>query len=131
MQITAWLEIIIIALAMVIVPFIVWLFHQLRKSLLAHVNLVINEHYTSLESLIDKNRTDIYNLKLRLKHRAEIASIKYNALTDKIEEIELYLEKSNGYRRRVRLRSINVSDIDKNTMTEKFPDDDDDLSMAF
>lgn len=132
MDIVKWLEIIVISLATLIIPFFIWLIHQVKKSLLFHVNLVISEHYTSLESLIDKNRNDIYNLKLRLKHRAEIASLKYNALTNKIDEIELFLEKSKDYRRRNRLQTLNSNDLDRNTMTDKFPNnDDDDLSMGF
>lgn len=129
MALTQWLEIIIIALAMLIVPFVLWLVHQLRQSILNHVNLILNEYYTRLEDQIKNNRNEMANLKTRLKHRAEIASLKYNALADKIDEVENYLEKSNNYHRRSRLKAINPSELDKSTAFDD--DDNDDLSMAF
>lgn len=132
MALTQWLEIIIIALAMVIVPFVLWIVHQLRQSILNHVNLIVNEYYNGLEDQIKHNRNELAKLKTRLKHRAEIASLKYNALADKIDEVENYLEKTtfdnnNTYRRRNRLKAINPTELDKSTQF----DDDDDVSMAF
>lgn len=133
MALTQWLEIIIIALAMLIIPFILWIVHQLRQSILNHVNLIVNEYYNGLEDQIKDNRNELAKLKTRLKHRAEIASLKYNALADKIDEVENFLEKTTAnnntnYHRRNRLKAINPAELDKST---QYDDDDDDLSMAF
>lgn len=129
MCITQWIEIIIIAIAMLIVPFVLWIVHQLRESILSHVNLILNEYYSGLENQIKFNREEVNKMKIRLIHRTEISSIYYNSIVAKIEEIENYLEKSNGYRKRSALRRVNPVDVNLSTIPDR--DDDDDLSMAF
>lgn len=135
MAFTAWLELIIIALAMIIVPFVLWIVHQLRQSILSHVNLILTEYYTGLESQIQNNRNELAKLTARLKHRAEIASLKYNALADKIEEIENFLEKmdsfANTYHKRNRIRPIESKDVDILGTYHDNDNNDDDISLAF
>lgn len=121
----AWLEIIIIAFAMLIAPFTMWLLKVSKDSVMSQVILILNEHYSSLENLIDHNKERMDKLEVRLKHRAEIASIKYNEILHQLNDVQSYLENTNGYRRRRTALPLNPKDIDKDTMT------DDDITMGF
>ena len=122
----AWLEIIIIAIGMLVAPFTMWALKGVRESILNQVILILNEHYSSLENLIDHNKDRMDKLETRLKHRAEIASIKYNEILHQLNDVQSYLENTNGYRRRRTALPINPKDIDKDTMR-----DSDDITMGF
>ena len=122
-----WLEIIVVVFASLIIPFIIWGITQFKQSIMAQVGLIITEHYDGLDDQIKYNRIELSKLKEKLKHRAELAYIKYTAIELTIEEIEAYLEKTNGYRRRNRITHINKC----NLLIENEEDCDDDSNDLF
>lgn len=124
-----WIEITILAFATLIIPFIIWIVHQLKQSIFSHVNLLLNEYYTGLDDQIKYNCNELEKLKTRLKHRAEISCLKYTALELTIEDIELYLEKVNGYRRRNRISHLKKCSFPQEKNEENYSEDD--LSMGF
>ena len=111
---------------MLIAPFTMWLLKVSKDSVMSQVILILNEHYSSLENLIDHNKERMDKLEVRLKHRAEIASIKYNEILHQLNDVQSYLENTNGYRRRRTALPINPKDIDKDTIS-----DSDDITMGF
>lgn len=91
----------------IIIPFLIWwVQHTIdnekeeRKLLLKEVQQKINNRSFLLEKNIDCCEQSINSINEKLKHRADIASLKYGILKDKIEDLESYLEKVNGYRRK-------------------------------
>lgn len=124
-----WIEIAILVLTTLIIPFIIWIIHQLKQSIFSPVNLLLNEYYTDLEDQIKYNRNELEKLKTRLKHRTEISCLKYTALELTIEDIEQYLEKVNGYRRRNRISHLKKGSLSQEENEENYSEDD--LSMGF
>lgn len=125
---TQWLEIIIVAFATLIIPFFIWSVNQFKKSIMTQVDFLFAKQYDIFENQIKYNRTQLYKLKERLKHRAEIAYLKYTAIELTIEEIESYLEKTNGYRRRNRISHLNQCNL---SQEEDCTENNDDLSIDF
>lgn len=124
-----WIEITILAFATLIIPFIIWIIHQLRQSILAQMIAIANEHHSRLEDKIFINHHELEKLKTRLKHRDEISCFKYTALELTIEDIELYLEKVNGYRGRNRISHLKKCSLPQEENEGDYSEDD--LSMGF
>lgn len=95
-----WAEVMVGVVGILVVPTLIFFVKNIRQSLIHQILMIVNEHYTSLENLIDHNREKINNLDTKFTHKAEITSLKYNEILGKLTDIETYLEKTNGYRRR-------------------------------
>lgn len=82
---------------------------------LAEKSLTVQREIDHIQDLIK----GIYSA---LEHRSEVAQLKYNILKDKIEDLESYLEKVNGYRRKqtkrtndAQVKTLYNTDDDVNT----------------
>lgn len=91
----------------IVIPLLLWrLEHnrtvdqEERKELLKDIQQKINNRAVLVERKIELCEMGVNAINEKLKHRADIASLKYNIIKDKIEDLESYLEKVNGYRRK-------------------------------
>jgi hypothetical protein len=103
MTIIKWVEIAIVTG----IPLAIWWMQKRleeekeeRKELLKEVSHKINNRAILIERKIELCEIALQSINDKLKHRADIAHLKYGILKEKIEDIESYLEKINGYRRK-------------------------------
>jgi hypothetical protein len=71
-----------------------------KIELLKSIQNKINNRAIILEKKIDLTDLNINAIKDKLNHYSEINEIKVNFLKEKINDIESYLEKINGYRKK-------------------------------
>ena len=88
----------------VIVPLLVWWLNQKtqemkeeRKELLKNINQTINNRALLLERKLSTCENAISNIHELLKHRREVAQLKYSILKDKIEDLERFASNKHGY----------------------------------
>ena len=93
-------EILLLAIQIMLIPLARYILRQEKKEITTDILTVINEHYLSLESLIDNNRDKIFLLENNLKHRSELSKMKQEIIQARIRDIELYLKKENGFQTR-------------------------------
>lgn len=123
----AVIEIIISAIGMLLIPSIIGLFNYIKKrkenklrvekekhllekqkqkdfknEVTNEVLKLLKDYYSRLDDLSERTSLELKQLRDRLSHRAEIAKLKYDDIWDKLESIEDYLERTNGFRRKKR-----------------------------
>lgn len=120
MPLIKWIEIAIVTG----IPLAIWWMQkrleeekEQRIELLKTVQTKINNRAILLDKRIDLNDLAIANIKEKIDHKEEINVIKFNFVKDKIEDIESYLGKINGY---IKKRHFNNSLSDK--QEENFED---------
>lgn len=97
------LEITLISVQILIIPFARYLLKQYKKEILDTAISIINEHYTGLSDRIDHNKNLNSNIRQHLKHNEELAKLKSQVLISRIRDLEAYLEDPNrqgGFRPR-------------------------------
>lgn len=98
-------EIILISLQIILIPFARYVLTNYKKEIISDVLKIINEHYISLESLIDRNKDSIDRLADKINHRAEIVAIKNKMLEARVIDVENFLQKHEKYQVRCRFPS--------------------------
>lgn len=78
-----------------IVPILVW-WLTLQQEAIKDRNKELSLLRRDVNDALEKIR----NIRETLKHRSDIAQLKYGILKDCIDDIQMYLEKINGYKRR-------------------------------
>ena len=98
-----WIRVIEV-IAIVVIPFFLWWLQRRyeelkedKKELVKGINQTINTRALALERKLDTCEITIDNIQNLLKHRSEVAQLKYGILKDKIEDLEGYLHRTNGY----------------------------------
>lgn len=91
------------AIAIVVIPLYLWWMQRRyeelkedKKEMLKGINQSINNRALLLERKLDTCEIAVGNINELLKHRSEVAQLKYSILKDKIEDLETYL-KNTGY----------------------------------
>lgn len=94
------LELTLISTQVLLIPIAQYFVHQQKKELTNEIMAILNQHYMSLETLIENNKDKIEKLQDELKHRTELSKIKSGILHARIKDIEVYLKKANGFQTR-------------------------------
>ena len=107
----SWVGVFVAIVGGILLPI---LFNQLAK-----IDEKAKRYFNTLDDILDKlsqRQRDIESLNFlikdiheSLKHRSQIAQLKYDILKDKIADLEGYLQKANDYVPRHSSRSVNTS----------------------
>lgn len=104
------------------IPLVIWWMQRRyeelkedRKEFLKSINQSINNRALVLERKLDTCEIAIKNIQELLKHRSEVAQLKYAILKDKIEDLERFSNTEHGYTVR-KTRNADRSALD--TMTD-------------
>lgn len=103
-MLTEWVQIAIMLLIPIFGVLGMWLNYSLsflRRELIDTCIDLIRENITGLDSITDNNREEITRIKRELDYREEIYSLKLRNINERISYMESYLERTNGFRRRI------------------------------
>lgn len=93
-------EVMLLIIQVLLIPIARYFLKQEKREITNTLLDIINEHYLALENLIDNNKEKINKLDDNIKHRSELSKIKQEILHARIKDIELYLQKKNGFQTR-------------------------------
>lgn len=95
-----FLEVVFLGVQILLIPFFRYILDREKDKITSILLGVLNEHYLALEALIEHNKDKINKLEDNIKHRSELSKIKQEILHARIKDIELYLQKKNGFQTR-------------------------------
>jgi len=95
-----FLEVVFLGVQILLIPFFRYILDREKDKITSALLGVLNEHYLALEALIEHNKDKINKLEDNIKHRSELSKIKQEILHARIKDIELYLQKKNGFQTR-------------------------------
>lgn len=117
---------------MIVVPFLLWWvklryeeIKEERKEFVKSIHQIINVRAVALERKLNTCEVAINAINENLKHRSEVAQIKYSVLKDRLEDLEKFAHIQHGFHLR------HSRNLDKNDITTMTGGDDDVETQLF